>query len=131
MEAVRKFAQVVQTAFRQMPKHSLRATGGAHPVKVAIIDDGVNPSRLTHKGSLKGGWPLNPVAGHRKASPYYNSSEGHGTTMANLIHTVCPHADLYVAKLEKSPSSTYRSVAHMAAEVSLHPHLESVKLGSC
>ncbi len=107
-----------------MPSYTMLKTGSpqrdqldSNAVRVALIDDGVNPSKLHVKGSVKGGWPPDSFSGHRMISTYWTSSDGHGTAMANLIHSVCPFVHLYVAKLEKSPSKPYRSVTHMAAEV--------------
>jgi hypothetical protein len=118
MEAVRDFRQQITPSYTILKEGSQQRKQLDHnAVRVALIDDGVNPSKLHVKGSVKGGWPPDGFAGDRKVSTYWTSSDGHGTTMANLIHYVCPFAHLYVAKLEKSPSKPYRSVAHMAAEV--------------
>lgn len=88
-----------------------------NPVRVAVIDDGVNPSELTSKGSVKEGWPPDNLTQHGNVGTFYNSADGHGTVMANLIGSICPYVHLYVAKLEKS-TTAYSSVAQMAAEVS-------------
>lgn len=121
MDAVCNFREQVTASYNILrPTSPERRIIDENPIKVALIDDGVTPSKLHFKGKVKGGWPRDRSAGHREISTYYNSMEGHGTTMANLIHYVCPFVHLYVAKLEKSPPKPYRSVAHMAAEVSLH-----------
>jgi hypothetical protein len=118
MEAVRDFKQQLWASYNMLKeKGELRTKLDKNTIKVALIDDGVNPSKLHVKGSVKGGWPPDGFAADRNFSTYYNSTDGHGTTMANLIHYVCPFVHLYVAKLQKSPPKGYRSVAHMAAEV--------------
>ncbi|KAL7621994.1 hypothetical protein AAE478_007495 [Parahypoxylon ruwenzoriense] len=117
MEAIRNFKQQVTASYNMLKEGNPdRKRLNENPIKVALIDDGVNPSKLHVKGSVKGGWPPDGFARGQRVSTYYNSSDGHGTTMANLIHYVCPFVHLYVAKLDKSPPPPYRSVAHMAAE---------------
>jgi len=116
MEAVEEFVQDIFKKYQLLPK-SIRTRVEQHPVKVALIDDGVNPCRVNSIGCLKEGWPPDKLGQHGNLSTYYSSVEGHGTKMANLILTVCPYVHLYVAKLDKS-TTEYDSLAQMAAEVS-------------
>jgi hypothetical protein len=69
-------------------------------IKVALIDDGVDAFSKSLRGKIRGGESFG--RGHPDAdgpSPYYTSSEGHGTVMADMICRVCPMARLYVYKL--------------------------------
>jgi hypothetical protein len=56
-------------------------------------------------------------------SPYYYSTNGHGTLMAKLICRVCPVVKLYVAKLDTKgeTTDTGRFTARCAAEVLTRP----------
>lgn len=85
------------------------------PIKVALIDDGVNPGKMESWCLRHGnGWPDD-----EDTATYYQSTENHGTVMANLISHMCPYVHLYVAKLDKSTreDGKYGSVAEMAAQV--------------
>ncbi|KAK7709645.1 hypothetical protein SLS63_013160 [Diaporthe eres] len=72
------------------------------PVKIAIIDDGIDATQPElHQRIVMG----------RSFSPYLNSTEfmnayfvpsgNHGTLMATLICKICPKPQLYVARLEE------------------------------
>jgi hypothetical protein len=71
------------------------------PIKVALIDDGVDifhPSlrdKILSGISFDHGYPREKVP-----TPYHVTSTGHGTVMANMICRVCPSAKLLVLKLE-------------------------------
>ncbi|KAH8892234.1 subtilisin-like protein [Thozetella sp. PMI_491] len=69
------------------------------PIKVALIDDGVNTSHRTIQGKIQGGMSFDPGLENRP-SPYYVTETGHGTVMADLICRVCPVAKLQIFKLE-------------------------------
>jgi hypothetical protein len=117
MEAVDGFRkEVVKSYDKLSPKSLKRGALNANPVKVAVIDDGVNPRLLNSRGIVKKGWPQ-PKFRRGTVKAYHKSAEGHGTKMANLIQSVCPYVHLYVAKLDKS-STDYDSMAQMAADVS-------------
>ena len=127
MEALQNFRKEAMATSHQLKPDS---NGETHmtknPIKVALIDDGVNLKDLDHKGLVKDGWPLDISDEDKIVTTYYESTEGHGTVMANLIHFACPEAHLYVAKLEKPPPKVYKCVAGMAADVSnLAPLLPS------
>jgi hypothetical protein len=74
-------------------------------IKVALIDDGADPYVESLRGKIKGGESFDRGYPHENGpSPYYTSSKGHGTVMADMICRVCPMAKLYVYKLETHPS---------------------------
>ncbi|EEU47184.1 uncharacterized protein NECHADRAFT_77386 [Fusarium vanettenii 77-13-4] len=89
--------QWVESLERFVSDHVQRSDRGAR-VKVGLIDDGVDVHLGDLKDKVKAGWPTEKPTSSRV--PFYQSAEGHGTTMARLIATACPHVDLYVAKLE-------------------------------
>lgn len=88
-----------------------------HPIKVALIDDGVTPGELSQPDALKEGWPLASTRKRGASKPYYNSEKGHGTKMARLIQMICPFVSIYVAKVDIHKEDD-PSVATSAADVS-------------
>jgi hypothetical protein len=119
MEAVKNFRkEAMATSHQLRPGSAGQKHMAKNPIKVALIDDGVSLKDLDYKGLVQDGWPLDIPDEDRIVTTYYESTEGHGTVMANLIHFVCPEAHLYVAKLERSPPKVYKCVAGMAADVS-------------
>jgi subtilisin family serine protease len=82
-------------------------TAYGKPVKVALIDDGVDASHLYLRDNIKGGVTYCTSYRGKKnvTSSYYASSSGHGTLMATLICAVCPFASLYIAKLDDQGAS--------------------------
>ncbi|KAI8713707.1 Peptidase-S8 domain-containing protein [Fusarium sp. LHS14.1] len=76
-----------------------------HDIKIALIDDGADPYVESLRGKIRGGESFDRGFPHENGpSPYYRSSKGHGTVMADMICRVCPMAKLYVYKLEMQPS---------------------------
>lgn len=70
------------------------------PIKVAVIDDGIDAvyNEEQFSATLKGG---ESFCTGRKRPPYFFSSTGHGTLMADLVQRVCPKVHLYVARLDE------------------------------
>ncbi|KAI9741630.1 MAG: hypothetical protein M1834_000014 [Cirrosporium novae-zelandiae] len=94
LESATNFAEVVRNAVDGC-KESL------DDIKIALIDDGVDVDDGELCDRIVEGWPPDqPGQFGNWPSPYYSSSEGHGTKMAALICKVCPLANLYVAKLD-------------------------------
>ncbi|KAK0610002.1 hypothetical protein B0T17DRAFT_658553 [Bombardia bombarda] len=74
-------------------------------ITIALIDDGVNPETESLRGKVIGGDTFDRGFPHDNGpSPYYVSSRGHGTVMADMICRVFPLAKLYVLKLEAHES---------------------------
>lgn len=93
METMRKFAQLLREASRQEPDVS--------PVKIAIIDDGIDPTHDIFTGLIQTGesfYRMSEYSGRRGA--FYVPSGEHGTLMAKLICEICPAVKLYIAQLE-------------------------------
>ena len=101
------------------------ACDGAHvkPVKVAIVDDGVDVSLESLQGKIALGQSFCPYANSSEMmTPYFVSSSNHGTSMATLICSLCPMVQLYVARLDQRQASTSNQrhiTADSAAQVSL------------
>lgn len=89
------------------------------PIKVALIDDGVDIKDLEY--TFIGGRTFCPRVEHQNLNnPYYASRSGHGTIMAKQIHLMCPRVQLYVVRLEDCPSedaTTLNLTAKSAAKV--------------
>ncbi|KAF1957934.1 hypothetical protein CC80DRAFT_534433 [Byssothecium circinans] len=74
------------------------------PIKVAIIDDGLDASQDSFDTRL--------IAGGKSFCPHPNSTDlmnayfvpsgKHGTRMATLISLICPHVRLFIARLDLS-----------------------------
>ncbi|KAL2871407.1 S8 family peptidase [Aspergillus lucknowensis] len=76
----------------------------AKDLKVALIDDGVDIHVESLRGKVAGGDTFDrSYLDANGPSPYYHSSRGHGTVMADMICRMCPMARLYVYKLETYP----------------------------
>ncbi|KAK0623855.1 peptidase S8/S53 domain-containing protein [Immersiella caudata] len=72
------------------------------PIKIAVIDDGVDGSLLSLDDKIVTGKSFCPYANSTDLmSPYYVSSGNHGTCMATLICKLCPEVSLYVARLDE------------------------------
>ena len=93
----------------------------APPVKIAIIDDGVDVSHLSLDGTIATGKSFCPYAHSTDLmNSYYVPSGNHGTCMATLIRKICPEISFYVARLDERhvPGSGQRQItAKSAADV--------------
>ncbi|KAI8960596.1 hypothetical protein F5Y11DRAFT_329178 [Daldinia sp. FL1419] len=74
-------------------------------VKVALIDDGVDLSKLESYNGIVSATGLSyyPRDGMTER-PWHSSSSGHGTVMANMILRINPYVSLHVMKLKDSMS---------------------------
>lgn len=72
------------------------------PVKVALIDDGTDITHPDLKGVKFPGKSFHHYQDGStwRVSPYWDSSSGHGTLMARLIHRICPSAVIHIIKLQ-------------------------------
>lgn len=70
------------------------------PVKVAIIDNGVDRILSTLSERIKKGQSFveNNRAGERRESPWWIAADPHGTQMASTVLEVNPCCDLYIGK---------------------------------
>ena len=75
------------------------------PIKIAIVDDGVDSSLDILLDKIAGGKSFYPYANSSDLmNAYYVPSGQHGTMMADLICRTCPSCRLYVARLDEHPS---------------------------
>lgn len=86
-----------ETNFSPVNQHAILLE---EPIRVALIDDGINITRLMHKHN--GGQSFATRDGN--VIPYYMSSGGHGPAMASQIYRICPRAQLHVLKLDDHSS---------------------------
>lgn len=102
----------------------VRNMDGLRPVKVALIDDGVDANHDYLRENIKRGitFCTSHPRKERVTSSYYASTSGHGTLMGTLIRTVCPAVELYIAKLDNVRAAEgYGFTAQSAAEVCPEP----------
>ncbi|RYP40703.1 hypothetical protein DL768_010602 [Monosporascus sp. mg162] len=100
MKSMKEFGVFLKEA---RPKHAIE------PIKIAVIDDGINTALDIFSGRIQVGEsfsPLSEVSGRWGA--YYVPSGPHGTLMAQLICEVCPVVKLYIAQLEVLPGQDGR-----------------------
>ncbi|KAE8348515.1 peptidase S8/S53 domain-containing protein [Aspergillus coremiiformis] len=76
----------------------------AAPVKIAIIDDGVDASYLNLHTKIAGG-----------QRAYFAPLGRHGTWMASLISKLCPRPSLYIARLDEHPADGNRQITAKSA----------------
>jgi hypothetical protein len=89
------------------------------PVKVAIIDDGVDASLKSLDGKIAAGQTFSPFRdslGIRNG--YYTSSCDHGTYMATLVSRTCPSVRIYVAKVGESAEDLDNDEYRITSQVS-------------
>ena len=94
-------------------------------VRVALIDDGVQfghdslQDKVQDGCSFDDGYDSIELPGARR--PYYESTTGHGTLMANMICRVCPNAKIFACRLNVFPGENGKShfSAKSAADVRL------------
>lgn len=122
-------------SYGQFLRGASRAEPGVQPVKIAIIDDGINPTLSIFTDRIRMGESFHSVgeslSGRRGA--FYVPSGPHGTLMAQLICKICPTVKLYIAQLEvfRGQDGRRSFSAESAAEVRMSmacPSLEIPRL---
>ncbi|TGO48651.1 hypothetical protein BCON_0234g00150 [Botryotinia convoluta] len=81
------------------------------PIRVALIDDGIDITRLKHKHNKEQSF----CNRDGNVAPYYISSFGHGPAMASQIYRICPRAQLYVLKLDDHLHGGKRQIEPLSA----------------
>ncbi|KAJ5372518.1 hypothetical protein N7517_004524 [Penicillium concentricum] len=84
---------------RDLPS-SLSGKGLEGPIVVGLIDDGVNtghPDLTTYKFT---GTSFHEYDDDQKIRPFWDSTAGHGTVMARMIHRIAPNVRLHVCRLQ-------------------------------
>ncbi|KAL4881677.1 hypothetical protein BJY04DRAFT_218119 [Aspergillus karnatakaensis] len=77
-------------------------------VKVALIDDGIDPEKTRFRVQEGRTFDENGDTG---LDHYYVDPGRHGTIMGRLISKMCPDVHLYVARLKKAPGSEISAIA--------------------
>ena len=73
-----------------------------NPIRIAIIDDGVDADLISLEGKIASGKSFcYYVNSTDRTIPYYVPAGNHGTCMATLICKICPHVKLYIARLDE------------------------------
>lgn len=102
------------------------------PVKIAIIDDGVDALQDIFRGKIATGRSFCPLGGSSDLmNAYYVPSGRHGTMMADLICRICPSCQLYVARLDEVTNRNDMSrqiTVKSATEVSSSPPIQGWNL---
>lgn len=113
IDCMKKFRGMLFNA-EQLNEYRQMSQSIEEPIRVALIDDGVDAMDLEYP--LLGGRTFCPRDEENNLNhPYYASATGHGTTMAKLIHFMCPRAQLYVLRLEDHPSEGVRQISASSA----------------
>jgi hypothetical protein len=92
------------------------------PIKVALIDDGVELHDEIFSNIEDGTSYAQPISPTNGPDEFFHSTRGHGTIMARIICKACPSVKLYVAKLNDTGGQG-RFTMKYAAKVSKIPHL--------
>jgi Subtilase family len=71
-------------------------------IKVAIIDDGVDPKHPTLQGHIADGKSFRKRMDiPERMVDYWVNPGGHGTVMADLVCRICPAVRLYIIRLDE------------------------------
>lgn len=70
--------------------------------KIGIIDTGIDETHPWLNGAVKGGIAIgNPEETNSSNSTGYNDLFGHGTSVASVVQTFCPEAELYAIRISR------------------------------
>ncbi|KAK4083567.1 uncharacterized protein Triagg1_1229 [Trichoderma aggressivum f. europaeum] len=113
LKCMDEFADIMEAVEQQPDSASKDIQKSTHPIRVALIDDGVKTSYAGLDNNIhtgRSGWqqPDSPTIQTENSQwehfrGYNSSHTGHGTVMAYYIKRVCPRVSLYVAKLDCKP----------------------------
>jgi subtilisin family serine protease len=93
------------------------------PVRIGIIDSGVNP-RHPHVGNIVGGVS---ILGDRR-DPSYVDHLGHGTAVAALIHEKAPQAHLFAVKVFQQSLATNLDTVLRAIDWCVEENMQIINL---
>lgn len=108
--------------FADVHQHiELDDTGSAlgNPITVALIDDGFDIKEQALINRVVGGQSFCRNNSKNRHAPYFVTSSGHGTVMANFICQICPKVKLFVLRLDEhiSPQGHRQITAESAEKV--------------
>ncbi|OJJ78086.1 hypothetical protein ASPBRDRAFT_202930 [Aspergillus brasiliensis CBS 101740] len=72
----------------------------AGPIRLGLIDDGVDVAHPDLNSYKFTGASFYPYNDNERVWPYWNSTSGHGTVMARMIHLIAPNVRLHICRLE-------------------------------
>ncbi|PQE32882.1 hypothetical protein CJF32_00001364 [Rutstroemia sp. NJR-2017a WRK4] len=102
IKSVRDFSTFLMNASRTLGKGNQ-----VPPVKIAIIDDGIDATMYDLQSKIAGGATFFPYPhSENLVNSYFVPRGKHGTLMAQLICDMCPGTQLYIARLEELPTLT-------------------------
>lgn len=112
------------TTFGDFLSEASAGLHGVRPVRIAIVDDGIDHTLDIFRGRIGKGESFQQVAEniHGRWGAFYVPSGTHGTLMAKLICKICPNVELYIAQLEVLPGGRRSFNAESAAEVRILGH---------
>ncbi|PNP61158.1 hypothetical protein FNYG_14115 [Fusarium nygamai] len=112
---------------------SLQPHGGPAPVRVAILDDGIDWSFVREIQATGRSFYADKRFDFGVQKSWFSSSTDHGTLMAALICKICPDAIIHSARLEQTMSNTgsFQPTPHSAAKairwaISMNVHIISM-----
>ncbi|EGU74738.1 hypothetical protein FOXB_14754 [Fusarium oxysporum f. sp. conglutinans Fo5176] len=105
-----------RTALRSI--HDIMGNAPYQQTRIALIDDGIDLSSLqTYNGIVKPRGMSYPLRDGPKELPWHQSTNKHGTLMANMIVHINPYVVLDVIRIEETTDGDNRSIyARSAAE---------------
>lgn len=87
------------------------------PIKIAVIDDGIDISENLLEGKVMGGASFYLAQDNANIhAPWWVTQGYHGTIMASLISRICPGAKLFVVRLDEKMSEGKRNITAKSAE---------------
>ena len=93
------------------------------PVRIGMIDSGVNPAH-PHVGNIAGGVTI----GSEGETPGYEDQLGHGTAIAALLHQQAPEAQLIAVKVFDRTLATNRDTVIRAIDWCLQNEIDIINL---
>ncbi|QYS95166.1 Subtilisin, putative [Trichoderma simmonsii] len=101
---------------------SLSEESKTNPVKIAIIDDGIDASEPSLRQSIAMGKTFSHYPNSTEfMNAYFVPSGKHGTQMAKLITEICPNPRLFIARLDErqAPDGSGRRITTESATKAL------------
>ena len=110
---------------------ALNRTDDTEPVRIAILDTGVNSSHPEIQKEVKPGGRIRECKGFPEAFDPVADKTGHGTHITSVLLQTAPHAALYIARVaddggDLNHDDEYKATAEVNSLVS-----ELISKGNC